>query len=125
MDILRTPNAHFEGLPEWPFAPHHTTITADDGTPIRIAHAEPLVLMHGNPSWSYLHRHMMAPLAATGRRVIVVDLVARGADRRMQRHIPGATGQAHAVMPTAAHFIQEDEPQWLVERIVHFLEVRA
>ena len=53
------------------------------------------------------------------------DMVARGADRRMQRHIPGAAGQAHAVMPTAAHFIQEDEPQWLVEHIVRFLEVRA
>ena len=53
------------------------------------------------------------------------DMVARGADRRMQRHIPGAAGQAHAVMPTAAHFIQEDEPQWLVEHIVRFLEVGA
>jgi hypothetical protein len=42
----------------------------------------------------------------------------------MQRHIPGAAGQAHDVMPTAKHFIQEDEPQWLVERITRFLDVK-
>ena len=85
MQLLRTPDSQFEGLPEWPFEPHYTTIAADDGTPIRIAHAEmgpaqgePILLMHGNPSWSYLHRHMMAPLAATGRRVIAVDLVGHG-----------------------------------------------
>ena len=51
------------------------------------------------------------------------DPVARGADRRMQRHIPGAAGQPHQVMPTANHFVQEDEPQWLVEHITRFLEV--
>ncbi|NBT77608.1 MAG: alpha/beta fold hydrolase [Betaproteobacteria bacterium] len=85
MKILRTPDSHFEGLPGWDFEPHYTTITADDGTPIRIAHAEqgpsdgePIVLMHGNPTWSYLHRHMLRPLASTGRRVIAVDLVGHG-----------------------------------------------
>jgi haloalkane dehalogenase len=53
------------------------------------------------------------------------DVVARGAEKRLQRHIPGAKGQAHEVMPTAKHFIQEDEPGWLVERLIRFLEVRA
>ena len=94
MQILRTPDSQFESLPEWPFEPHYTTIRAEDGTPIRIAHAEqgpiegePIVLMHGNPSWSYLHRHMMAPLAATGRRVIAVDLVGHGrSDKPASKH---------------------------------------
>ena len=35
-------------------------------------------MMHGNPTWSYLHRHMIKPLAATGHRVISVDLVGLG-----------------------------------------------
>jgi haloalkane dehalogenase len=52
------------------------------------------------------------------------DIVARGIDRSFQRHIPGAAGQAHERMPTAKHFIQEDEPEWLVERIVKFLKVK-
>jgi haloalkane dehalogenase len=85
MKILRTPDSQFEGLVDWPFEPHYTTIEADDGTPIRIHHVEmgppdgePILLMHGNPSWSYLHRKMIAPLAATGRRVIAVDLVGCG-----------------------------------------------
>lgn len=85
MKVLRTPDAAFKDLPEWPFAPRYTTITDDDGTPLRIHHVEsgpadgaPVLLMHGNPSWSYLHRHMIGPLAATGRRVIAVDLVGCG-----------------------------------------------
>ena len=38
----------------------------------------PVLMVHGNPTWSYLHRHMIGPLAATGRRVIAVDLVGHG-----------------------------------------------
>jgi haloalkane dehalogenase len=51
------------------------------------------------------------------------DPVARGADRRMQAHIPGARGQAHARIADANHFIQEDAPDELVERITRFLAV--
>jgi haloalkane dehalogenase len=50
------------------------------------------------------------------------DIVARGVDRKLQRHIPGAASQAHERMPTAKHFIQEDEPDWLVERLIRFLD---
>ena len=85
MKVLRTPDAAFANLPDWPFAPHYTSIIDQDGTPLRIHHVEsgpadgePVLLMHGNPSWSYLHRHMIEPLAATGRRVIAVDLVGCG-----------------------------------------------
>lgn len=85
MKILRTPDSYFEGLEDYGFAPHYTTIQADDGTPIRIHHidegpceAQPILLMHGNPSWSYLHRKMVRMLLKTGRRVIAVDLVGLG-----------------------------------------------
>jgi haloalkane dehalogenase len=53
------------------------------------------------------------------------DLVARGADKRMQRAIPGAAGQNHAVFPNAKHFIQEDEPELLVEHLTRFLAAKG
>ncbi|GAB2513301.1 haloalkane dehalogenase [Microbulbifer agarilyticus] len=85
MDMLRTPDECFENLPGYDFAPHYTTILDDDGTEIRIHHvdegprdAEPILLMHGNPSWAYLYRKMIPGLLQSGRRVIAVDLVGCG-----------------------------------------------
>lgn len=85
MKILRTPDERFENLEGWDFEPRYTTIDAGDGTPLRIHHVEvgpadaaPILLMHGNPSWSYLYRRMIPGLAASGRRVIAVDLVGCG-----------------------------------------------
>jgi haloalkane dehalogenase len=85
MEILRTPEERFEGLEDWPFAPHHSTIDDPDFGPLRIAHAEagpadgPVVLcLHGEPSWSYLYRKMLPPLAAAGFRAVAPDLVGFG-----------------------------------------------
>lgn len=82
MDILRTPDERFRDLPDFAFEPHYTTITDTDGNDIRIHHIEagpkdgtPILLMHGNPTWSFLYRHMINPLAEAGHRVIAVDLV--------------------------------------------------
>ena len=85
MKILRTPDERFENLQGYNFTPYYTMITDDDGTEIRVHHvdegesdADPILLMHGSPTWSYLHRHMIPPLAETGRRVMSVDLVGLG-----------------------------------------------
>lgn len=85
MKVLRTPDACFEGLPDYNYQPHYTTVQADDGTPLRFhyidegpADAEPIVLIHGNPTWSYLYRHMIPELLKTGRRVIALDLMGCG-----------------------------------------------
>ena len=85
MKVLRTPDACFEGLPDYNYEPHYTTIQADDGTPLRFHHidegpadAEPIVLIHGNPTWSYIYRHMIPGLLKTGRRVIALDLMGCG-----------------------------------------------
>lgn len=85
MDIKRTPDSRFADLPGWSFAPHYTHVRDEDGTEIRIHHvdegprdARPILLMHGNPSWSYLYRKMIPVLAAAGHRVIAVDLVGCG-----------------------------------------------
>ncbi len=85
MKILRTPEERFEGLADYPFAPHYTTIQTEDGSELRIHHLDegpkegPLVLcMHGQPVWSYLYRHVIPHLTAAGMRVIAPDLVGYG-----------------------------------------------
>lgn len=107
MQILRTPDECFANLPGWPFAPHYTTIDAGDGTPLRIhcvdegpRDAAPILLMHGNPSWSYLYRHMIPGLVAGGHRVVAVDLVGLGrSDKPADR--ADYTQQAHVAWMTA------------------------
>lgn len=106
MDVLRTPDEQFENLADFDFAPHYTTVTSDDGTEIRIHHIEDgpadgpvIVLIHGNPTWSYLHRHMVKALAKAGVRAIAVDLVGCGrsdkpaakADYTLARHVSWIT----------------------------------
>lgn len=51
-----------------------------------------------------------------------LDPVAKGGDKRLQAHMPGAAGQPHHVFPTANHFIQEDVPAELVERLLAFID---
>jgi len=85
MKILRTPDKYFEHLPDYDFEPSYTTIKDNDGTDIRIhcidlgpKDADPILLMHGNPTWCYIYRNMIPALLKTGRRVIAVDLVGCG-----------------------------------------------
>ncbi len=80
MENLRTPDACFEDLVGWPFAPVYTQVGdlrihhVDEGQ----AQGELVVLMHGEPTWGYLYRNMIPGLAAAGYRVIVPDLVGFG-----------------------------------------------
>ena len=87
MEVQRTPEECFEGLPGWPYLPHYTEVEAGDGsdTLLRIAHvdegprdAAPILMMHGEPSWSYLYRHMIPLLVDAGHRVVAPDLVGFG-----------------------------------------------
>ena len=75
MKVLRTPDECFAGLEGYGFEPHYTEVTGGDGTPIRIHHVDegprdavPILLMHGNPTWAYLYRKFVPPLAAAGHR---------------------------------------------------------
>lgn len=101
MKILRTPDSRFENLPGFPWPARYVEVDAGDGTPLRIAcvdegsrDAAPVLLMHGNPSWSYLYRKMIPGLLDAGHRVIAVDLVGCGrsdkpaakADYTLARH---------------------------------------
>lgn len=81
MKILRTPESRFAKLTDFPFAPRYTQITTADGSALRIHHVDegpadgPVVLLlHGQPTWSYLYRRMIPPLTAAGARVVAPDL---------------------------------------------------
>ena len=86
MKVLRTPDAAFAGITDFPFAPHYLEITdPDDGTKLRVHYVDegprdaPVVLMmHGEPSWCYLYRKMIGPVVAAGYRVVAPDLIGFG-----------------------------------------------
>ncbi|MEZ5260027.1 MAG: haloalkane dehalogenase [Ilumatobacteraceae bacterium] len=85
MHVLRTPDDRFVDLPDYPFEPHYAEVPDGDGGTLRVhyldegpADAAPILLLHGEPSWSYLYRFMIPPLAAAGHRVIVPDQVGFG-----------------------------------------------
>ncbi len=80
MKILRTPDARFDKLPDYTFDPYFVDIDGlrmhyvDEGA----RDASPVLLLHGEPSWSYLYRHMIPPLVDAGLRVVVPDLIGFG-----------------------------------------------
>ena len=85
METLRTPDERFANLADFPFDAHYADIDDEDGGTLRVhyldegdATAASVLLLHGEPSWSYLYRHMVPPLVAAGQRVIVPDQVGFG-----------------------------------------------
>jgi haloalkane dehalogenase len=90
---LRTPDDRFDQLEGWPFAPHYVDVPDGEGGTLRVAYvdegpagAEVVLCLHGEPSWSYLYRHMIPVLVGAGLRVIAPDLVGFGrSDKPSQR----------------------------------------
>lgn len=85
METYRTPDEQFADLPDYPFAPHYVSVDDGEGGTLRVhyldegpADAPPVLLMHGEPSWSFLYRHMVPVLVAAGHRVVAPDLVGFG-----------------------------------------------
>jgi haloalkane dehalogenase len=102
MKALRTPDERFANLPGYPFAPHYVMVDDTEGGSLRMhyldegdANAPVALMLHGEPSWSYLYRKMIPPLVATGFRVIAPDLIGFGrsdkpterSDYTYQRHV--------------------------------------
>jgi haloalkane dehalogenase len=93
MDILRTPDSAFASLEGYGFAPHYAEVKAAGGAALRLHYldegprdAAPVLLMHGEPTWSYLYRHFIPPLAAAGHRVLTPDLIGFGkSDKPVER----------------------------------------
>jgi len=85
MEILRTPDDRFTDLPDFPFAPHHTEVPDGEGGSLRMHFldegdpgAPVVLLLHGEPSWSFLYRHMIPVLVDAGLRCVAPDLVGFG-----------------------------------------------
>ena len=83
--VLRTDPTRREGLPDYDFAAHWLEIDDDVVGTLRMHYldegprdAAPIVLLHGEPSWSYLYRHVIPPLVEAGHRVLAPDLVGFG-----------------------------------------------
>jgi haloalkane dehalogenase len=80
METLRTPDQRFANLPGYAFAPHYLEVDeirihyVDEGT----RKASPVLMMHGEPSWSYLYRKMIPIIVGAGYRAIAPDLVGFG-----------------------------------------------
>ncbi len=78
--FVRTPEDRFQGLPDFAYEPDYATV---DGLRMAYVEAGPtdgdvVLLLHGEPSWSYLYRHMIPVLADAGHRVIAPDLIGMG-----------------------------------------------
>lgn len=122
IDSLRTPDARFDGLPDYPFESHYVAIDAGDdaGSQLRVhyiderpgpadASGETVLLLHGEPTWSYLYRHIIPPLVAAGHRCVAPDLVGFGkSDKPTDRF--AYTYQAHV--------------DWLRETVIDRLDLR-
>ncbi|MBW2091608.1 MAG: haloalkane dehalogenase [Deltaproteobacteria bacterium] len=86
MKVLRTPDERFENLPDYPFKPHYVEVPDGEGGTLRIHYvdegpadaAETLLLMHGEPSWSFLYRKMIPLFVEAGHRAVAPDLVGFG-----------------------------------------------
>ncbi len=103
MHILRTPDECFLDLPDYPFVPNYIDIDAGIGAARLRMHyvdagsvsAAPVLMLHGEPSWSYLYRRMIPIVAAAGHRVVAPDLIGFGRsdkpaareDYSYQRHV--------------------------------------
>ncbi len=102
MELYRTPDERFTDLPRFDRPPSYVEVTDPDGGPVRMAFVDAgpadgpvALLLHGEPSWSFLYRHVIDELVASGVRCIAPDLVGFGrsdkplavADHTYARHV--------------------------------------
>jgi haloalkane dehalogenase len=123
VDIARTPRERFDRLPGFPFQPRFVEVPdkrygalsvhyVDEGPP----EAPPVLLMHGQPTWSYLYRSVIAALVERGHRAIAVDLVGYGrsdkpTDRTaysLRKHIAWMQGFVSALELRAITLVCQD-----------------
>src|SRR4051794_6245621 len=85
MSVLRTPDSRFADLPGYHFASHYLTLADERLGPLRMHFLDegdpdgrPVLLLHGEPTWSYIFRRTVPVLASAGMRVVVPDLIGFG-----------------------------------------------
>ena len=102
MDLVRTPAERFVDLPDYPYPPCYVEVGSKSTGPLRMHYveagppdADPVLLLHGQPTWSYLYRNVIETLAAAGHWVLAPDLIGFGRSDKptnrleytFQRHI--------------------------------------
>ncbi len=102
MKALRTPDERFADLPGWTFEPKYLDVPDGEGGSLRMHYIDegpsdgaPVLLLHGEPSWSYLYRKMVPVIVGAGHRAIAPDLIGFGRsdkpaekdDYTFQRHV--------------------------------------
>ena len=102
MEVLRTPDERFADLPDFAYRPRYVEVADGDGGTLRLAYVEDgpddgetVLLLHGEPSWSFLYRRVIPVLVDVGVRVVAPDLVGFGrsdkpadqADYSYARHV--------------------------------------
>jgi haloalkane dehalogenase len=102
LDYLSTPNACFSAVEDYPFAEHYINVSDQEGGSLKLHYVdegprdgEVVLMLHGEPSWSFLYRHMISTIVAAGYRVIAPDLIGFGksdkptkqSDYTYQRHV--------------------------------------
>lgn len=110
MQVVRTPDTDFDGLSDFPWQPRFVDIVDGDGTVLRMAYidagpkdGECLLCLHGQPTWSYLWRHMIPHLVSAGYRVIAPDLIGFGRSDK-PAHRSDYTYRRHVAW--MAHFVE-------------------
>lgn len=125
--VVRAPDDRFAGLPDWPYGRREVLVPAGPTVPevdtISIAYidegprdATPVVMLHGEPTWGYLYRHMIRDLVDLGYRVLVPDQVGFGrSDQPCARsaytyaaHVAWIGAWWDAVVPPGAVFFGQD-----------------
>ncbi len=102
MKVLRTPDKYFAGLPDFPYEPNYLELSDDNFGSLRLHYidtgpinARTVLLMHGEPTWSFLYRKLIPIIRAADFRVIAPDLIGFGRsdkpalqeDYSYQRHV--------------------------------------
>lgn len=77
MHIIRTPEDRFDNLPDFPFTPRFVEVGGLTVHYIDEGSGEPILMLHGEPTWSFLYRKMIGPLART-HRVLAPDFIGFG-----------------------------------------------
>ena len=93
MKVLRTPDSRFANLADYRFAPHYHHITQQGAPELRLHYVDegprdvpPVLMLYGEPTWSYLYRHMIPPIAAAGLSVLAPDLIGFGKSDKPTEH---------------------------------------
>ncbi|NYF96919.1 haloalkane dehalogenase [Janibacter cremeus] len=116
METLRTPDERFTDLPDFGYDPHYADVPDQDGGTLRMAWVESgpadgptVLLLHGEPSWSFLYRHVMRVLADAGIHAVAVDLV--------------GFGRSDKPVDTAAHTYAR-HVEWVRSLVLDVLDLR-